>query len=251
MKVIRLVLLIISLAPGVSWLNADTVRLRDGKGMEGTFVGGSARHVDFLTVSGQTMKIPIESLVSVSFSVSQAASAPSGRNATTNKVVIPAGTAFRVRTLDPIDVDATRAGMQFRGTLDDPIILAGDIIVPRGADVVLVAAKVDQGGRFKGSDLIELKVNSISARGRSHPVVTSLAQAKTDGEGKKTARKVLGGTGLGAIIGGIAGGGTGAAIGALSGAAAGTAVAAAGKPHLKIAAETRLQFQLLADWKIR
>jgi hypothetical protein len=250
MNAIRLVFLITSFAPGTSWLQADTVRLRDGKGMEGTFVGGSARHVNFLADSGQTLKIPIESLVSISFSVSQAASPHSEGSSTAKKMIVPAGTALRVRTLDPIDVDATRAGMKFRGTLDDPIMLAGDIIVPRGADVVLVAAKVDQGGRFKGSDLIELKVNSISTRGRSYPVVTSLAQAKTDGEGKKTARKVVGGTGLGAIIGGIAGGGTGAAIGALSGAAAGTAVSAAGKPHLKIPAETRLEFQLLSDWKI-
>jgi hypothetical protein len=28
-------------------------------------------------------------------------------------------------------------------------------------------------------------------------------------------------------------------------------VAASGEPHLKIPAETRLQFQLMADWKVR
>jgi hypothetical protein len=156
-----------------------------------------------------------------------------------------------VRTVDSIDVSSTQAGAKFRGTVDDPMMIGGDVVVPRGADVVLMAAKVDQGGRFKGSDLIELKVNSISVGGRSFPVVTSLAQTKSEGEGKKTTRKVAGGAGLGAIIGGIAGGGTGAAIGALAGGATGTAVAAAGKPHLKIPAETRLQFQLMADWKVQ
>ena len=53
------------------------------------------------------------------------------------------------------------------------------------------------------------------------------------------------------FIGGIAGGGTGAAIGLVAGAATGTAVAASGQPHLKIPAETRLQFVLQADWKIQ
>jgi len=116
---------------------------------------------------------------------------------------------------------------------------------------VLVAAKVQQGGKMKGSDLIELKVDSIKVNGRSYPVATSLSQTKSPGEGKKTAGKVIGGAGLGAIIGGIAGGGKGAGIGALVGGAGGTVLAATSQPHLKIPAETRLEFQLLADWKLQ
>jgi hypothetical protein len=130
-------------------------------------------------------------------------------------------------------------------------MLSGDVVVPRGADVVLVAAKVQQGGKMKGSDLIELKVNAISVAGRSYPIVTTLVETKSAGEGKKTAGKVIGGAGLGAIIGGIAGGGMGAGIGALVGGVGGTIVAATGQPRLKIPAETRLEFQLAADWKIR
>ena len=49
---------------------------------------------------------------------------------------------------------------------------------------------------------------------------------------------------LGAIIGGIAGGGEGAAIGAAIGGVTGAAVSAGGEEHLKLPAETRLQFQL-------
>jgi outer membrane lipoprotein SlyB len=52
--------------------------------------------------------------------------------------------------------------------------------------------------------------------------------------------------GLGAIVGGIAGGGTGAAIGAAAGAATGAVVASQGTEHLKMPAETRLQFTLSA-----
>jgi hypothetical protein len=167
------------------------------------------------------------------------------------QVTIPSGTSFRVRTAELIDVDNTQAGAHFRGTLDDPIMSAGDVVVPRGSIVALVAARVEQGGKFKGSDLIELKVDSITVGSRSYPVVTSLAQSKTGGEGKKTTAKVAGGTGLGAIIGGIAGGGKGAGIGALAGLAGGTVLSATGQPHLKIPAETRLDFQLLADWTVR
>ena len=250
MKHAWLQIMIIPIVMQFACLKADTIRLRDGKALNGTFVGGSSRNLELLTASGETVKVPLDTVQSVNFSQPQAtksrAAAPPAKAR-----IIPAGTSFRVRTIDLIDVDSTRAGAKFTASLDDPIMLGGDVVVPRGADVALVAAKVDQGGKFKGSDLVQLKVNSIKVGGRSYPVVTSLSETKSAGEGKKSTRKMLGGTGLGAIVGGIAGGGTGAAIGALAGGAAGTAMAASGQPHLKIPAETRLEFQLMSDWKIQ
>ena len=245
--------LIVPLAVSACYLNADTLALRNGKSIEGTFVGGTARQVEFLPASGQTMKVALTDVASIRIStpVQKPSPAPPAPSGSRPSVLIRAGVSFRVRTADPIDVDITQAGAQFRGDIDDPIMAGGEVVVPRGADVVLVASKVKQGGKFKGSDVIELKVNSISVRGRLYPVVTNVSETKTSGEGKKTAGKVAGGAGLGAIIGGIAGGGTGAAIGALAGGAAGTAVAASGQPHLKIPAETRLQFVFQADWKIQ
>jgi hypothetical protein len=226
-------------------LSADSVALRNGTKTDGTFLGANSRQIDFLKSNGESIRVPIEDVASVTFSSSKAS--PQARGA----VVIPAGTLLRVRTVDAIDVDKTQAGMKFRASLDDPIVSGGSVIVSRGADVVLIAAKVEQGGKFKGSDLIQLKAASISVNGKPHQVITSLSETKTGGEGKKTAGKVVGGAGLGAIIGGIAGGGKGAGIGALAGVAGGTILAATGEPHLKVAAETRLEFQLVADWKIR
>ena len=52
-------------------------------------------------------------------------------------------------------------------------------------------------------------------------------------------------------VGGIAGGGEGAAIGAAIGGVTGAAVSAGGEEHLKLPAETRLQFQLTAAVSIR
>lgn len=252
MRRILFAFMIVPFVPGPTCLRADVIVLRSGKKVEGTFVGGSARELQFLPVSGQTMNLAVGEVVSINFSAPPVATPPPPpKHAKRPAIVIPGGTLFRVRTIDPIDVDSTKTGTKFRGSVDDPIMSAGDVIVPRGADVVIVASKVAQSGRFKGSDLIELKVNSISVRGHSYPVTTSVSETKSSGEGKKTGRKVLGGAGLGAIIGGIAGGGSGAAIGALAGGGAGTAVSAAGQSHLKIPPETRLEFQLLADVKIQ
>ena len=103
---------------------------------------------------------------------------------------------------------------------------------------------------MKGSDKISLKLNALSIGGKVYQVATEYASVQGKGEGRRTARKVGGGAGLGAIVGGIAGGGEGAAIGAVVGGIAGTAVAASGEEHLKLPAESRLQFKLAAAIRI-
>jgi len=239
-------------------LSADTLILRDGKVIQGTFVGGSARQVSFVSSSGQMLQVPITNVMSLTFSAPAAAAAaapkpapaPAPAPSAKPTVFIPAGTTLRVSTIDAIDVDSSQAGKTFRGSLSDPVMSGGNVLIPRGAPVVLVAAKVEQGGSMKGSDLIDLKANSITVGGRQVAIVTNVVEKKSAGEGKKTARRTIGGAGLGAAIGGIAGGGQGAAIGALAGAAGG-AILSAGKPHLKIPAESMLQFQLLSDVKLQ
>jgi hypothetical protein len=109
---------------------------------------------------------------------------------------------------------------------------------------------VEQSGKMKGSDKVTLKLNAIGFGGFVYPVSSSYNQSKGKGEGKRTGRKVGGGAGLGAIVGGIAGGGEGALIGAAIGGIAGTAVAASGQEHLKLPAETRLQFKLASSVRV-
>jgi len=166
-------------------------------------------------------------------------------------VIVPAGTVVGVRLTQPIDVDASKAGMTFTARVDDPVMLEGRVVIPREANATLQAVVVEQSGKMKGSDRIALKMNNVGFGGRIYEVVTTPVETKGSGEGKKTARKIGGGVGLGAIVGGIAGGGEGAAIGAAIGGATGTAMAASGEEHLKIPAETRLQFQLGAAVRVQ
>ena len=130
-------------------------------------------------------------------------------------------------------------------------MIGGSVVIPRNAQVALQVVNVEQAGKMKGSDNITLKANTVSFGGLRYDIVTAYVETKGSGEGKKTARKVGGGAGLGAIVGGIAGGGAGAAIGAAAGAATGAIVASQGTEHLKLAAETRLQFQLTAAVTVR
>ncbi len=238
-------------AAGVS-LSADRVRLRSGKVIEGLFMGGDSKTVRVLLDNGQVSEIRLEDTVAVEFDVRKPpappaspprAPAPAAKAAPVS-VTVPAGTAVNVRLTQAIDVDVSKAGQTFKAIVDDPVMIGGSIVIPRGASAVLQAVQVEQSGKMKGSDKISLKMNSIGFGGRVYEVATAYVESKGKGEGKRTARKVGGGAGLGAIVGGIAGGGSGAAIGAAVGGATGAAVASGGEEHLQIPAETRLQFQL-------
>jgi hypothetical protein len=242
-------------------LSADKIRLRSGKVIEGSFVGADSRTVRVLLDNGQVAEVKIEDAAAVEFTArppapppppprppaAKPAPAPAPRPA----VVVAEGTRITVRLTQPIDVDISYAGQTFKAIVDDPITSNGLIVVPRGAAATVQAVAVQQSGTMKGSDKISLKLHSISIGGNVYDVSSGYVDAKGGGEGKRTARKVGGGAGLGSIIGGIAGGGEGAAIGALVGAGAGAAVAAGGEEHLKLDAETRLQFPLTASLAIR
>jgi hypothetical protein len=177
-----------------------------------------------------------------------AAQAPAARD--TKTITLATGTIVRVRLTQDVDVDLAQAGMTFRARVDDPVSVNGHIVIPREAVAIVQAVKVVQSGTFKGKDQISLKLNSLSVGGRSYAVTTEYATVEGKGEGKRTARKVGGGAGLGAIIGGVAGGGEGAVVGTLIGGVAGTAVAASGQEHLRLPAETRLQFALASAVRI-
>ena len=246
----------------VTPLIADTVRLKGGKTVHGTFIGADSRTLRLLLDSGQVSEIPLEQTVAVEFTArtppkpatpppAAKPAAPAAAPAPKAAVTVPAGTMMNVRLSEAIDVDASAAGQMFKAVVDDPILVAGSIVIPRGATATLQAVHVQQSGSMKGSDKISLKLHSFRFGGMVYEVSSSYVETKGKGEGKKTARKVGGGAGLGAIVGGIAGGGEGAAIGAAIGGVTGAAVASGGEEHLKLAAETRLQFQLTSAVSVR
>jgi hypothetical protein len=248
-------------------LSADRVKLRSGKVIEGMFMGADSKSVRVLLDDGQVSEVPIHDAVAVEFSARKpapppppppkpapqpAAAAPAPAPAPPPRgVTVPSGTPINVRLTQAIDVDGSQAGMNFKGIVDDPVMVGGSIVIPRGASAMLQAVKVEQSGKMKGSDKITLKLNAVGFGGMVHQVATTYVESKGKGEGKKTGRKIGGGAGLGAIVGGIAGGGEGAAIGAAIGGVTGAAVSAGGEEHLKLPAETRLQFQLSASVTIR
>lgn len=227
--------------------SADKIRLRSGKIVDASFLSADVRMVRALLPNGSVVELAVDDVSAIEFSARKAAPAPAPDPSKAPKpITVPSGSMLNVRLTQAIDVDSSKSGTTYKTLLDDPLMMNGQIVIPRGAAVMVQAVKVEQAGAMKGADKITLKANSIAFGGRTYDVVTTYVEAAGKGEGKKTARKVGGGAGLGAVVGGIAGGGTGAAIGAAVGATTGAIVASQGTEHLALPAETRLQFQLSA-----
>jgi hypothetical protein len=120
-----------------------------------------------------------------------------------------------------------------------------EVVAPRGTTLYGRLAQVASAGRMSGSSDLKLELTDIVINGTAYPLLTGTYEVKGKGEGGNTAKKVVGGAGLGALIGGIAGGGKGAGIGAAAGAVGGTAIAASKKgQQLQIPSETLLEFRL-------
>jgi hypothetical protein len=162
-----------------------------------------------------------------------------------HKIAVPAGTRILTRMADSIDSSKQQAGYRFSGSLETNLQADNVVVAPRGTSVFGRLASASSAGKMSGSSELGLELTDVVINGTSYPLLTGMYEIKGSGEGSKTARKVVGGAGLGALIGGIAGGGKGAGIGALAGAGAGTAVAATKKgQQISIPSESLIEFQL-------
>jgi hypothetical protein len=161
-------------------------------------------------------------------------------------IVVPAGTPLSVRLGSALSSKTSTAGESFSGTLANSVVVGGVTAIPAGSTVTGTVTDAKSAGRFKGAATLALALQSVTVRGNSYPIDTTVFSQQSTGKGKRTATMVGGGAGLGALIGGLAGGGKGAAIGALAGAGAGTAGAGltGNNREITLAPETVVSFRL-------
>jgi hypothetical protein len=252
-------------------LHADTLHLRNGQRVNGTFLGGDRNTIRFQPDGSREMTYQlreIDSLQIANFASSGAADrnrlgSRADRNTRQQSTsvrqdnntsprqdinnVIPSGTVVTVRTIDRVDSDAARAGETFRVTLDEAIVVNGRTVAAAGSDATMRVVRVEQSGVVTGTEEIALELDSIRGINRTFTVRSAPAQVSAKSRGQQSAA-VIGGTAVvGAVIGAIAGGGRGAAIGAASGAGAGAAVQAIRGQRIRIEPESRLDFTITED----
>jgi hypothetical protein len=160
-------------------------------------------------------------------------------------VQIPIGTPISVRMIDSVDSSAGRLGQTFRASVDEPVLVAGQMVIPRGADALVKLVEDQPSGRFEGKTLLTLALTDITINGQTIDTATGDVSKASSSRGARSAKVVGGATALGIIIGALAGGGRGALIGAASGAAVGGGVQIITKgQQVKVPSEARLNFTL-------
>ncbi len=245
-----------------AFLGADTITLRNGQRIEGTFIGATARQVR-MDLNGQISNYDIADVRSITFSDQgyqpppppQAQSypapqpyprqsypppadpnypslrrAPGSESGSYNPpppapiagITIPADTRISIRMVESVNSDTARLGQTFRASIDEPVTVNGTTVIPRGADVLTKLVADQQSGKIEGRTVLTLALSTITINGAPVDVTSTDVQTSSGSRGARSAGVIGGGAVLGAIIGAAVGGGKGAAIGAGSGAAAGT-----------------------------
>ena len=162
-----------------------------------------------------------------------------------NMVTVPAGTRLLVRMVDSIDSSKQQPGYRFTANLETNLQAQDEVVAPAGTKVYGRLQNAKSAGRMSGGAELTLELTDIVINGTAYPLLTSDYEVRSQGKGGSTAKKVVGGAGLGALIGGLAGGGKGAAIGLGAGAAGGTVISAAGKgKQVSIPSESLIEFRL-------
>ena len=160
-------------------------------------------------------------------------------------ITVPAGAEITIRMIDPVDSAVNRIGETFRASIDEPLIVDGRTIAPRGADVTAKLTEVEEAGRISGRSELTLILMDITLNGRRYEITTSEVSQEGSSRGSQTAKRVGATAAIGAVLGGIFGGGKGAAQGAAAGAGAATAVQVLTRgEQVKIPSESRLVFTL-------
>ncbi len=149
---------------------------------------------------------------------------------------VPAGTVLMVRLETTLATFSNRPGDPFRGSINQPVVVHGQTLIPTGAVVEGRVTKVSEPRRISGRPTIAiLPEDVIFPNGQRYYLDATLTdtnipgtsvndegQFKGSGHDRRDTLETGGGTAGGMLIGGLVGGPPGILVGGLIGAGSGT-----------------------------
>jgi hypothetical protein len=159
---------------------------------------------------------------------------------------LPDSTELKIRLVQPLSSDKSKAGQTFAATIDSDIVINKRTVIPRGSSVKGIVVDAEGSGKASGRAKMALKLTQVQVGGKSFVVETNTLSMEAEGTKGKDTKRILGGAGIGTVIGAIAGGGKGAAIGAAIGGGVGVGATLLTKgKEVELGAETKLSFKLM------
>jgi hypothetical protein len=171
--------------------------------------------------------------------------AASNTRAPANWVVVPSSTSIHVTLNSALSSNRSNPGDHFEATVSQPVIINGEMVIPKGAEATGVVVDSLPSGKMDRRAHLLIALESVTVAGSRYEIRTA-SNARIERPHRNHNLSLIGsGAGAGAIIGAIAGAGAGALIGAPIGAGAGTAAAFfTGKHNIRLAPETPMTFEL-------
>src|SRR6266853_4755870 len=179
--------------------HADTLELKNGSVITGTFIGGSEAQLSFRVGSTvqhyavadiSTLKFDSDSVRPASDSgfaprpepnyaqpapavapVPVRSTAPA-TVASGDRISVPTGTRLTIRTIDAIDSDRNHVGDKFAATLDQPLYVNDVLVAPKGADVYGRLEEAKEAGHLAGKAQLKLSLTGIVINGQTYALST-------------------------------------------------------------------------------
>ena len=225
--------------------NSDTLMLKDGRVLTGTYKSGTASAIEFES-DGLTKTYPLSTIISVTFQRTNPVpspeqdlkkpAAPLNQGGTIN-----AGTRLMVRIETALVTGKTNTGERFTALLESDLVVNGNVIAARGSTVYGRVVESKKAGRIRGVAKLVIDLTDIMIGGQLFPVVTE--QIGYQGQRSGTLKKIVLGAATGGAIDGSDGAGTGAKVGA------GVAVMTKGK-QISIPAKALIEFRITQSIQI-
>jgi hypothetical protein len=200
-------LLFLVLVPA-AMMTGDTLELKNGSVIKGTYVGGTDTRISF-RVGSSVQQYAVADVSSLKFDDRESAAptrspgfaerapenapaayapTPSAQSpapnstpvpsvtsssiprTTAQSVVVPSGTQITVRTIDAVDSDKNHPGDKFQASLEQPLVVNEVTVAPKGASVYGKLQQVQEAGQLTGKSQLRLALTGIVINGQTDPL---------------------------------------------------------------------------------